>query len=122
MSLVSSQYVRILTRSGAACRIIICHQLPDTRDQLLAILDSVRPGIVASDQQAGGAQLVVFEQRPRDRLGCADERRRVPWSTRRGGERRPQACVVHLGFRGSLQQSLGAEILAFGCRSAAAIE
>jgi hypothetical protein len=44
--------------AGAASSIMIRRQLADTRDQFVAVLNSVRPGIVAADQGACGAQLV----------------------------------------------------------------
>ena len=54
------------------------HQIAESGDQLLTVLNRVRAGIVASDQERGGAELVVFEHRLRDRFGGADERRRIP--------------------------------------------
>src|SRR5216683_2841800 len=65
---------RSLRRRGAARGVVARQQLAEARDQLLAILNSVRPGIVAADQEAGGAELVVFEHRLGDGFRCADQR------------------------------------------------
>ena len=88
---------------GAPRRVIVRHQFADERDQFLAILNRVRSRIITADQLAGRTELVVFEHRFRDRLGGADKRCRVPLRTGRDRERCPQACVVHLRFRGGLQ-------------------
>ena len=113
-----SPHKSLIGRSDAALRVMIRHQLAESRDQLLAILNGVRPRIVASDQQAGGAELVVFEQRLRHRFGRADQRRRVSLSARRDGQRCPQAGVVQFGFGGGLQQPFGLSTLWSGSAAA----
>src|SRR5260370_370086 len=73
------------TRPACTCLhagVIVRHQLADPRDQFLAILDSVRLGIVASDQKAGGTQLVIFEHPFRDHPRRAHPGGRGPFSAR----------------------------------------
>ena len=96
-------------------------QRPDAGDQVLAVLNRVRPRVVAADQQARRAQLVVFDHRLRHRFGRADERGGIALRAGRGGKRGPQAGVVDFGFGGGLQQPPGTDILALRCRRAAAI-
>src|SRR5207248_11070141 len=98
--------------SPTARGVVLRYQLAHTRDQLLAILDRVGPRIVAPDQEAGGAELVILEQCLRDRLGCADERGRIPLRAGRDGERCPQTGVMHLGLGSRRQETFRPDILA----------
>ena len=106
--------------SLSRCGVRFGHQGAQARDQLFAVLDRIRARVVAADQQARGAELVIFEECPGDGFRRTDEGRRIALRAGRDGKRGPQAGIVHLGFGRSLQQPLRTDILALWRRCAAA--
>ena len=77
------------------------------RDQFAAEVDRVLVGIEAPDQEGVDAELVVFEHRPRDLLGRADQAGGVAHGAGRLGDRHPQPLVMGLAGGGEVEQAAG---------------
>ena len=90
---------------------VVAHPLVDEPDQA-GVRRGVAQRVVATDQQRGGADGHVVEQRLGDLLVAADQGGRVPGRAGRLRQRGPQPLVVQVLVRGVLQQPTGSLRLA----------
>src|SRR5262245_30012860 len=79
--------------------------------QVAPELDRVLERVESADQHRAGAGVVVVQERFGDLLRRADQRRGASGRAGGGGDRGPEALIVHLAARGQVEQPLRAGVL-----------
>ena len=74
------------------------------RDEFAPVRHSVGQRVVAANEEAGGAEIIVGGQGFCDRLGRAHQGCGVAAGASDGGEGGPQATIVHIFFRSGVEQ------------------